>query len=148
MRNVSALTLTQTRNADERDSALPLINILHSLAFFVFGELRTQCIPLQRWTSGSVGQVVKEYLEAIASQYAKFIDDRIAMISATCVTPVSRKSPVKSLKRARASEVVSPIPNESKSLKNARLKRAMEEVSRTLGQMGGGDVGSSVSFVV
>ena len=92
--------------------------------------------------------MVEEHLEAIAVEYGRFIDEGITMISASSSTPSPRKSPPKSLKRARVSEVVSPTPMESKMAKNVRLKRTMEEVSRTLGQMGAGDLESSISVVV
>jgi len=128
-------------------AALPLAAILHSLALLIFGELGQQILPLQFWTIGSAEIKIGDHIERIALHYEREIDKRIAMITATPPSPPSRKSPTKSLKRGRVSEVASPSTIESKASKNARLRRAMEEVNRTIGQMEGGDLHSGVSFV-
>lgn len=115
------------------------------MAFLVFGELRPQLLSMKYWTVGSSKNVIEGYLEHIGSQYEQAIDERIATITVVPGPTSPRKSPTTSLKRGRMSEAASPVISESKAAKNARLRRAMEEVGRTLGQMANGDLGPSVS---
>jgi len=99
---------------------------------------------------GSANKIVNEYLDLVMSKYEQAIEDHISSITPAPAIPSPRKSPIKSsLKRSRVSEVApSPSAAKAKAAKNARLKRAMEEVNRTIGQMGNGDLGNDTSLIV
>ena len=115
----------------------------------MLGEISAQTLFLRAWTLGSHNETLERYVDVVTLEYQQIIDDRIAAITVSPQSPVLRRSPIKpSLKRSRISDVPPPSATESKAEKNARLKLMMEEVNRTIGQMGNGGLGSSASFVV
>lgn len=98
---------------------------------------------LNWWTAGSTDEHLEAFFDFVSGEYEQAINCRIATITAA-PKPSPQKSPSKSLKRSRVSDDPQPAKVESKMAKNARLRRAMEAVERTMGQMGNGDLGTGV----
>ena len=132
-------------------AALPIPEILSSLASLVFGELSNQIMPLDSyWPPAIADEVVKGYMVTATGSYEKSITSRLEALgrssppqqipqrqakdgftSPTTLKTGSKRGRISSSENLR----VSPAAKQIKAAKNARLLDVMADVKRTLGEM-------------
>ncbi|ORY35387.1 SAC3/GANP/Nin1/mts3/eIF-3 p25 family-domain-containing protein [Naematelia encephala] len=154
------LAIAPLRQGAASQQALPIIPILQSLAFLVFGEIRTQVMPLKSWWPDPEGprDIVSGYLASAESAYTSRIEESIKIITREMSSPLQeqpantpqpQESPSPFLKQSKistpppptkASQGVkrsrqsfnTPPTSESKAAKNARLLRVLASATKTM----------------